>query len=76
MQHAVETLSRCFRLSPSAASAVEVAFANFSRKTGTGEWPPAEFSEQLKNWLVSESLLPVHVAPEEFRSKVEELATL
>ena len=63
-----------FRLPPEASRAVDAAFKNLNVHGGKPGWSAREFAGHLTDWLIDEKLMPVHVAPEEFKRRIQPLA--
>lgn len=63
-----------FRLPPEASRAVTAAFNNLSVHGGKPGWTAREFAGHLTDWLIEEGLMPVHVAPEEIKRRIESQA--
>jgi hypothetical protein len=63
-----------FHLPPEASRAVDAAFKNLNVHGGKPGWSAREFAGHLTDWLIDEKLMPVHVAPEEFKRRIEPLA--
>jgi len=57
-----------FGFSKRAVLAIDAAVSARSKHTGADHaWSDDEFANQLTRWLVAEGLMPVHVAPDDFR---------
>lgn len=60
-----------FGFSERAKLAIDAALAARSRYTGDGaDWSVSDFADQLTRFLVAEAMMPIHLAPGEFRQFV------
>ncbi|WP_321788278.1 hypothetical protein [Paraburkholderia sp. J94] len=64
-----------FQLTDTAKLAIEAAFSTLVKNAGLRGWAAGEFASNLTAWLISENLMPVHVAPGEFTRFIKAQAT-
>lgn len=60
-----------FRLQPEGSQALAVAFDNLDVYGSKPGWTAKECAGQLTDWLIEETLMPLHVAPKEFKRRIE-----